>query len=67
MQVGVGCCFDWVIRLLGPLLLAVATVLILLVVYLYYGFILPAFAKPGSVKVSFSAVRQPPLPPIASL
>ncbi|KAG5191629.1 DHHC palmitoyltransferase-domain-containing protein [Tribonema minus] len=48
-QVGFGCFFDWFLRLVGPLLLTLATGLILLVVYLYYGFILPATTEPGSL------------------
>lgn len=46
--------FDWFVRLIGPLLLVAATILISLVVYLYYAYVLPATTAPRSVLVSYN-------------
>ncbi|CAM9662312.1 unnamed protein product, partial [Phaeothamnion confervicola] len=42
-------CFDWFMRLVGPLLLMFATALISIVVYMYFGFILGVIATPFSI------------------
>lgn len=52
-QAGVTFLFDWFVRLIGPLLLVAATILIGLIVYLYYAYILSAITEPGTVLVSY--------------
>lgn len=52
-QVCVGLCFDWTMRLLGPLLLLLATGLISGVVGMYFKYILPGAATVGSIPVRF--------------
>lgn len=56
IQVGVGLCFDWTLRLIGPLLLLFATGLISGVIAMYFKFVLPAAAKFGSIPVRSGAV-----------
>lgn len=46
-----GVCFDWTLRLIGPLLLLFATGLISCVVGMYFKFLLPATAAFGSIPV----------------
>lgn len=46
-----GVCFDWTLRLMGPLLLLFATGLISCVICMYFKFILPATATFGSIPV----------------
>lgn len=48
---GVGTCFDWTLRLIGPLLLLLATGLISCVIGMYFKYLLPATADFGSVLV----------------
>ncbi|CAM9451865.1 unnamed protein product [Ascophyllum nodosum] len=49
LQIGVGVCFDWTMRVMGPLLLLFATGLISMVIGMYFRFILPASAAFGSI------------------
>ncbi|CAM9327941.1 unnamed protein product [Ectocarpus sp. 6 AP-2014] len=49
LQMGMGVCFDWTLRLMGPLLLLFATGLISCVICMYFKFILPATATFGSI------------------
>eukprot|EP00752_Nemacystus_decipiens_P015751 g14063.t1 len=48
-QVCLGMCFDWTLRLMGPLLLLFATALISGVIAMYFKFVLPAAATFGSI------------------
>lgn len=50
-QVGLGCCFDWTMRILGPVLLVFATVLIGAIVIMFTRYILPVVIT-GRVSVS---------------
>lgn len=50
-QIGLGTAFDWTLRLIGPLLLLLATGLISTVIGMYFRFLLPATADFGSILV----------------
>lgn len=50
-QVGVGVCFDWTLRLIGPVLLLFGMGLISCVIGMYFKFVLPATVTFGSIPV----------------
>ncbi|CAM9554772.1 unnamed protein product [Discosporangium mesarthrocarpum] len=55
-QIGIGLCFDWFMRLIGPLLLVFATTLISAIICLYFRFILPSMAAVGTFAYNTHAV-----------